>query len=85
MTPSGFLCWVHNFPSYKVVKPCWIIVLVEEQALLHYLISHCFNFLAVRHMNSKHMRKSLLRVLEYYSDERVLLCWNQNIDRSFEK
>jgi len=56
-----------------------------EQALFHYLISRYFDFLVVRHMNSKHMRKSLLRVLEYYSDERVLLCWNQNIDRGFEQ
>jgi len=57
---------------------------VGEQALFHYLISRYFDFLAIRHMNSKHMRKSLLRVLEY-SDERVLLCWNQDIDRGFEQ
>jgi len=62
-------------PMYiKLVEPCWFILLVREQALFHYLISHYFDFLAVRHMNCKHMRKSLLRVLEYYSDERVCYC-----------
>jgi hypothetical protein len=62
-----------------------IILLVGEQPLFRYLISHYFYFLAVRHINSKHKRKSLLRVLVYYSDERVLLRWNQNINRGFER
>jgi len=68
-----------------VADTCCIVLLVGEQALFHYLISHYFDFLAVRHMNSKQIRKSLLRVLGYYSDESVLLCWNQNVDRGFEK